>query len=132
MKIVYIMRGVPGSGKSTLARKLSMGSGIIHSTDDYFVVDGDYRFDPSKLREYHDCNFEEFCESLRYGVPVVICDNTNVHRWMFRRYLEAAWFYGYLDVVISMPHPEPEVAAARNVHTVPAEVIRQMIDQWEK
>jgi adenylate kinase family enzyme len=51
------MRGIPGSGKSTTAKKLAGETGKIHSTDNYFMVDGEYKFDPSKIREYHEANF---------------------------------------------------------------------------
>jgi pantothenate kinase-related protein Tda10 len=54
------MRGVPGSGKSYLAsllRESYMKKGYscsIYSTDNFFMKDGVYSFDPSKLGEYHD------------------------------------------------------------------------------
>lgn len=73
MKIAYVMRGVSGSGKSTLARVLARGVGAIHSTDDYFYVDGEYRFSREQLQENHDRNFEAFCRSLKEGIPIVIC-----------------------------------------------------------
>ena len=34
------MRGLPGSGKSTKAKKIAAETGIIYSTDDFFMVDG--------------------------------------------------------------------------------------------
>lgn len=131
MKIAYIMRGVQGSGKSTLARTLANGTGTIHSTDDFFYVDGEYRFNPERLRENHDRNFEAFCRSLNDGVPIVICDNTNTMRWHFERYAEAASQAGYLVAFVVMRHPNPEVAAQRNIHKVSAAVIQRTIDEWE-
>ncbi len=68
MKIVYILRGVPGSGKSTRAALFAGTSGIIHSTDSYFYKNGEYLYDPSKLGEYHDKNYEAFCISLSKGI----------------------------------------------------------------
>jgi len=131
MNVAYVMRGVPGSGKSTLAKRLVDGIGVIHSTDDYFYVDGEYRFDPEKLREHHDRNFSAFCASLSNKVPVVVCDNTNTKRWHFERYAEAAVRAGYLVAFVIMPHPSPEVAAQRTIHKVPASVIQRMIDEWD-
>ncbi|MCA9363772.1 ATP-binding protein [Candidatus Kaiserbacteria bacterium] len=90
------MRGVPGSGKSTIARRLAGENGVIHSTDDYFMVDGEYRFDPEKLREHHDANHKAFCESVIAGFEVVICDNTNTQPWHFKRYVESAEKAGYM------------------------------------
>lgn len=132
MKIAYIMRGVPGSGKSTLARSLIKGSyGVIHSTDDFFVLNGEYRFNQNKLREYHDRNYEAFYRSVNDGIPVVICDNTNAQRWHFERYVKAAYRAEYIVAFVVMPHPKAEVAAQRTIHKVPANVIQRMIDRWE-
>lgn len=131
MKYAYIMRGVPGSGKSTLAQKLAMGIGVIHSTDNYFYADGEYRFDPEKLREYHDKNFHAFCESLSNGCEIVICDNTNTQPWHFKRYAEVAAQAGYCVAFVVMPHPDPCVAASRTTHNVPANAIKRMIETWQ-
>lgn len=125
------MRGVPGSGKSTLAKVLAGNDGVIHSTDAFFQVDGEYRFDPNKLREYHELNFQAFCRSLEEEVPIVICDNTNTQRWHFERYVEAARLAGYVVATVVMPHPEPDVAASRNVHGLTPTTIRRIIDDWE-
>jgi predicted kinase len=141
------MRGIPGSGKSTVAERIAKGleqhsffsreKGIcsgkarIHSTDNYFMVDGEYRFDPTKLGEYHKTNFEAFKESVATGYPVVICDNTNTTKWEYERYQKAAEEAGYIVSIISMPHPEPEVAAERNSHGVPLEAIKRMLKRWE-
>ena len=131
MKKACIMRGIPGSGKSTMAKELAGSNGVIHCTDDYFMVDGVYRFDFKKIKEYQDKNFEAFCRSLADGIETVICDKTNVQLWQYRDYIKTAEVAGYDVRIISMPHPDPEVAAARNKHGVPLEVIKRMIDQWE-
>ncbi len=131
MNIAYIMRGIPGSGKSTIAKKLIHDGGVIHSTDDFFYVNGEYYFDVTKIREYHNRNFEAFCQSMREGVPVVVCDNTNIMRHYFERYVEAARNAGYIVVFVILPHPDPEVAAQRTLHRVPSELITRMIEVWE-
>lgn len=131
MRIVYIMRGVPGSGKSTHARELAGTKGAIHSTDTYFVVNGEYRFDPTKLSDNHRRNLEAFRESLRQGVSIVICDNTNVLHEHYEPYIAAAVEFGYLVEIRLMPHPKPKVAAERNVHGVEEQVIQRMLDRWE-
>jgi tRNA uridine 5-carbamoylmethylation protein Kti12 len=56
-KTLYIMRGVPGSGKSTLAKQLAEGDeSKIFSTDDYWMKDGTYQFDPKMLGNAHEWN----------------------------------------------------------------------------
>ena len=43
-KKLIIMRGLPGSGKSTKDKQLGEG-GTILSTDDFWYVDGEYKYD---------------------------------------------------------------------------------------
>lgn len=131
IKRVYILRGIPGSGKSSLAAHLAGEAGIVHSTDHYFYVDGKYCFDSSLLPRNHEKNFMAFCESLRKGVSVIVCDNTNIKRSHFTRYVVAAEAAGYQVDIVAIPHPDPEIAAARNKHGAPIERIRQMIADWE-
>ena len=132
MKVAYIMRGVPGSGKSTVARMLAGEKGVIHSTDNFFYdVDGEYHFDLEQLQGNHDHNFEAFCHSLSDGIPIVICDNTNVKRCHFERYVEAAKRAGYIVAFVVMTHPKVEVATQRTLHKVSPETIQKMIDEWE-
>jgi predicted ABC-type ATPase len=131
MKVVYIMRGVPGSGKSTRAMELAADGGIIHSTDSFFYNDGKYRFDKERLQEFHDKNFEAFCESIKNNIPIIVVDNTNTKHAHYARYVEAAKQAGYLVEIISLPHPTAEVAASRTLHNVSTQTIQQMIDEWE-
>ena len=131
IKIAYIMRGISGSGKTTLARILAGSWGNVHSADDYHMCDGRYVFDRSRLKEYHDRCFADFCESLRSEVPVVVCDNVNCLRGHFARYIEVAEEAGYLVAVVAIPHPPLEVAVRRNVHQVPWADISEMLAKWE-
>jgi adenylate kinase family enzyme len=47
------MRGVPGSGKSTKAKKLAGSNGVIYSTDDFFMKNGEYVYDVKFIGDYH-------------------------------------------------------------------------------
>lgn len=130
-KIAYIMRGVPGSGKSRIAKMLAGQDGVIHSTDRYFMVGGRYVYDPSKLSEYHARNRAAFEASLRAGVPVVICDNTNIRLVHMQPYVEMARAHSYEVRIVEVAHPLPAVAAARNSHGATIEVIERMLQYWE-
>jgi len=50
MKELFLLRGLPGSGKSTLAKSLG---GMRIEADQYFMYEGKYEFDASKLKEAH-------------------------------------------------------------------------------
>jgi tRNA uridine 5-carbamoylmethylation protein Kti12 len=160
MKVAFIMGGVPGSGKSTAARAIAQsntnGSGefwtqdgvvyygirdltdtkgdlilaAIHSTDEYFMKDGEYKFNPSKLGVYHNANYKAFRKSLLDEIPIVICDNTNTTRKEWGSYAREAEQQDYIVAHVTMPHPKPEVAAKRNSHGVPIDVIEKMISRW--
>ena len=50
---LILIRGVSGAGKSTVGILFENDRTVILSTDDMFMVDGEYVFDPSKLKKYH-------------------------------------------------------------------------------
>ncbi|CAI2382942.1 unnamed protein product [Moneuplotes crassus] len=129
----YIMRGVPGSGKSTVAHKLCGENGVIHSTDNYFVnEEGVYEFDPSKIKEYHGQNYKDFKKSIDDKVETVVVDNTNVQEFEYKKYVEYATENGYVVSYVTLPFPDPEVAAERNSHGVPLEAIQRMMKKWRR
>ena len=49
-KELILVRGIPGSGKSTFAKSLG---GTHFETDKFFMVDGEYKFDGTKIKEAH-------------------------------------------------------------------------------
>lgn len=101
IKKVVIMRSPSGGGKSTKAREIKkkyddLGlSTAIHSTDDLFIEQGVYKFDPSKIMENHNKNFDNFKNSLDKGVNVIIIDNTNIRDFEYTRYVNEAISKGY-------------------------------------
>jgi predicted kinase len=137
MRYAFIMRGIPGSGKSTVAHMIADSfknngdRASVHSTDDLCMVDGEYHFDPELAGARHAQNLENFKDSLERGIPCVIVDNTNVSQEQYTPYWKAAKDAGYRPIFVELPHPPPLVAANRNAHGVPIEVINKMILCWE-
>lgn len=138
MKTLTIMRGVPGSGKSTLARVLAEIPGIepapVFSTDDFFMVDGEYRFDPSKLGANHAANLRRTAEAMEAGVSHVIVDNTMTQGWEAREYVRAAAKHGYAVQFVESRTPwarDAAECARRNTHGVPLAAIEGMLARWE-
>ncbi len=82
-KILYIVRGIPGSGKSTFAKSLG---GTHFETDMFFMKDGEYKFDISKIKEAH-----KWCQDSVYTAMllnhtallnnVIVVSNTFTQEW---------------------------------------------------
>ncbi|MHA1469018.1 MAG: AAA family ATPase [Candidatus Asgardarchaeia archaeon] len=138
-KEFVIMRGLPGSGKSTLAKQLAGTNGQIFSADDFFMdTDGNYNFDPSKLGQAHEWNYNRIREAISAGASPVILDNTNVAQWELRKLkplIEHATLRGYKSRIEEPQTPwamDPEELAKRNTHGVPQEAIEGKLRKWVK
>ena len=143
-KICYIIRGLPGTGKSMLAETLRdtlhptwARAGAIFSTDDLFMVDGEYQFDPTKLGEYHAKNLEN-ASHFMYGhhtaeKAICVIDNTNTQHWEYASYVDAAKKNGFMVQVITVEWNIDHIPlyAKRNSHGVPEEAIYRMAERWE-
>lgn len=134
MKKVYIMRGPSGCGKSTAAQKLCDEDSYICSADTFFMVDGNYKFDPKRLHQAHETCKSDFTHLLKRGVKTVIVDNTNTQFWEAQFYIFTALAYDY-EVEIVEPTTEwafnVEELVKRNVHGVPKESIEKMVKRYE-
>ena len=156
-KTVIILRGIPGAGKSSYIRSMVKLAEVdseqvyVASADDYFMklepevsgVDGDrtrrvsrrvYRFDPTLLPRAHAECMKGFLEVLAQGRPVVVVDNTHIHRWEYQAYELAARISGYeVKIVEVMPLTVDElrVCARRNEHGVPVDVVARMAMEFE-
>ena len=130
-KNLYLLRGIPGAGKSTLAKQL----GDSHfETDGFFMVDGEYKFDPTKLRKAH-----EWCQSqvelamiqnhITYGLDSsdIVVSNTFTQAWEMDAYYELAKQYGYMVFTVIVENRHGGI----NQHRVPADKIQAMKDRFE-
>jgi tRNA uridine 5-carbamoylmethylation protein Kti12 len=129
-KLLIIMRGVPGSGKSSLSEKIKQKFGndnvAIFSTDQYFLDKfGKYNFDPSKLKDAHAWNFGRSVDAFRKNFPVVVIDNTNIQKWQYQKYVDAAQSFGYSIKTLTAD------GNFKNVHGVPDHAIERMKKSFE-
>ena len=131
-KKLYIVRGVPGSGKSTFALNLVGSDFLVCEADKYFMVDGEYKFDGSKLKEAH-----ESCRTMveTYMKDSLVNDqfyreiavsNTFTQEWEMQPYFDLAKQYGYMvfSIIVENRH------GGENQHGVPAEAIQRMKDRF--
>jgi len=132
IKFAFIMRGVPGSGKSTTAQYLAGDIGVVHAVDDYHTdKDDHFWWCDDCAEEYYQQNFEAFKRSCQKGLPIVVCDNINVSRDEYQKYVECAARHGYVTSTVVLKKPDPMKAAHRNEHNVTIEQIKDMYDRWE-
>lgn len=116
-----ILCGISGSGKSSFARE-NYPDAMVVSADNFFVrPDGTYAFDVARLSEAHATCLRRWIDFLRAGCDVV-CDNTNTTTEELAPYVATALAYG-ADVEVIVLDCPVDVAAARNVHGVPYNVV---------
>jgi predicted kinase len=122
-KHLILVRGIPGSGKSTFA-KLICNQHV--EADMFFELEGEYKFDPSKLKQAHEwCkNKAEGWMKIGYNVAV---SNTFSQEWEMQPYFELAKEYGYMVHVLIKENRHE----GKNVHNVPEEKLEQMKNRFE-
>ena len=133
-KILVLLHGVSGSGKSTLAKQLAEeNSGVIFSTDNHFMVDGEYRFNVSKLSENHKKTFNQVREAMENSQPYILLDNTNLNGFECIQYRELAHS---LEYEIKVVEPETEwktnvdELAIRNTHGLTKSKIKDQLNNF--
>jgi predicted kinase len=129
MKTVTILRGISGAGKSTYTRE-NFPNATVCSADNFFMQNGVYNWDASKLGRAHDWCLNTFNEALRRNDSSIVVDNTNTKLREFKRYRDEALMYGYEVNVVRLV-VDPAIAAARNLHGVPADKVQAMQDRFQ-
>ena len=118
-KKVIILQGISGAGKSTLARELERKYNVkALGSDDFFMKDGKYIFEPDRLQEAHTWNRDRVEEAMKRGDRVVIVDNTNTQAWEMKPYVKLAYTYGY-DTEIKEPNWSPNLKDEQGRWNVP-------------
>jgi len=132
MKNLYIVRGLPGSGKSTFAKSIAKPYQVFEA-DQYFMKNGKYKFDPTKLKEAHnDCKnrvtrrMRETLFNLIFFRNIVV-SNTFTQEWEMEFYFDIAKLYGYKVHTIIVENRHEGV----NVHGVPEDKLQVMEDRFQ-
>lgn len=103
-KQVFILRGVPGCGKSTLADTL-LQIGISSTNccaDDWFMQDGEYKFDFKKLGYTHLACQHKFETALLDEVETIVVSNTSTRATDVNWYRNKAMEAGYRVTVLTV------------------------------
>ena len=129
MKKLFLVRGIPGSGKSTFAKELD---GIHFETDNYFMVDGEYNFDSSKLKEAHQWCQNEVNNAmiLNHTAKIndrIVVSNTFTQEWEMEPYFEMTkeWGYTVFSIIVENRH------GGVNEHGVPEDKLEIMKNRFE-
>jgi predicted kinase len=117
MSSLTLIRGLPGSGKSTMAQSM----GITHfEADMFFMKDGQYQFDHTKIKEAHEWCQNQTKEALDRGEQVVV-SNTFVKKWEMQPYYDMCRDVSIITLTGNYG----------NIHGVPEEVVERMRSNWE-
>jgi predicted kinase len=137
-RVLFLLRGPSGLGKSTIASVIAAkyaSSAVICSADDYFMHNGTYRFDPSRLRDAHEyCQAKAQTAALS-GSCVIIVDNTNIKRWESSFYIKLARENEYVVVEIipkSAWGYDVDELVKHSRHGVPRETIQRTLGDFEQ
>ena len=124
MKELYLLRGLPGAGKSTLARSIG---GSHMEADKYFMDMGEYKFDPTKLKEAHAWCQNAVKMYMSSSIEKITVSNTFTQEWEMQPYYDLAEKYGYrvYSLVVENRH------GGVNEHGVPEEKLEQMKKRFE-
>ena len=124
MKELFLLRGLPGAGKSTLAKALG---GEQVEADQYFIVDGEYRFDPTKIKTAHEWCRNQVSDWMFLEFERIVVSNTFTQEWEMEPYFQMAKEKGYMvySLIVENRH------GGNNVHGVPPEKLQQMKSRFE-
>jgi predicted kinase len=129
MKEIYLLRGLPGAGKSTLAKSLG---GLHLEADMYFMKDGEYHFDVTRLRDAHawcqnEVNTAMILNHTTGENERIIVSNTFTQEWEMDAYYKMAnqWNYKVFSLIVENRH------GGVNEHGVPTDKLEIMKDRFE-
>lgn len=130
--VLYLVRGISGSGKSTYAKELC-GEFVVEA-DQYFVNEnGEYVFDPLKLKQAHDFCFKKAFDLFSVSEKVAVA-NTFTRLSEMKRYLDEAK-RRKINVEIVEPltswRYNVQECAKRNLHGLTEKMIEKQLSRWE-
>jgi predicted kinase len=130
MKELFLLRGLPGSGKSTIAKSLN---GVHIEADQYFMWDGEYRFDVSRLKDAHNYCKDQTqmwmmsTDNEQVNTDRIIVSNTFTQEWEMQPYFDLATEHGYRVYCLVVENRHNGI----NSHNVPYEKLEQMKNRFE-
>jgi predicted kinase len=133
MKELILLRGLPGSGKTSFASAIWNDYAVCEADKFFYDKEGNYNFDPSKLKEAHnwcknevETRMQDHQNNQQY-YPEIAVSNTFTQEWEMEDYFKLAEKYGYKVVSLILENRH----GSQNVHGVPDEKLQIMKDRFE-
>lgn len=131
-KVLVLVRGIPGSGKSTFANLIWNDYAICEADKFFYDKEGNYNFDPSKLKQAHEWCQNEVETKMKDNqnnpqyYPEIIVSNTFTQEWEMQAYFDLAKKYDYkiFSIIVENRHGNT------NVHNVPDDTLKKMRDRF--
>ena len=131
--VLFLVRGLPGSGKTSFASAIWNDYAVCEADKFFYDKEGNYNFDPSKLKEAHAwCKNEVESKMIEHQnnqqyYPEIAVSNTFTQEWEMEDYFKLADKYGYkvVSLIIENRH------GGQNVHGVPEDKLQIMKNRFQ-
>lgn len=131
--VLFLVRGLPGSGKTSFASAIWNDYAVCEADKFFYDKEGNYNFDPSKLKEAHnwcknevEIRMQDHQNNQQY-YPEIAVSNTFTQEWEMEDYFKLAGKYGYKVVSLILENRH----GSQSVHGVPEEKLQIMKDRFE-
>lgn len=131
--VLFLVRGLPGSGKTSFASAIWNDYAVCEADKFFYDKEGNYNFDPSKLKEAHTwCKNEVESKMIEHQnnqqyYPEIAVSNTFTQEWEMEDYFKLAEKYEYKVVSLILENRH----GSQNVHGVPDEKLQIMKDRFQ-
>jgi predicted kinase len=131
--VLFLVRGLPGSGKTSFASAIWNDYAVCEADKFFYDKEGNYNFDPSKLKEAHSwCKNEVESRMIEHQnnqqyYPEIAVSNTFTQEWEMEDYFKLAEKYEYKVVSLILENRH----GSQNVHGVPDEKLQIMKDRFQ-
>ena len=131
--VLFLVRGLPGSGKTSFASAIWNDYAVCEADKFFYDKEGNYNFDPSKLKEAHnwcknevETRMQDHQNNQQY-YPEIAVSNTFTQEWEMEDYFKLAEKYEYKVVSLILENRH----GSQNVHGVPDEKLQIMKDRFQ-
>lgn len=127
MNQLVLVRGLPGAGKTTFAKEFFDEYTAMVAADDFFMVNGEYCFDKSKLNDAHKWCLKQTEGFMIDNRGLIAVHNTFTTEHEMNPYFKLAEEYGYRVTTIIVENRH----GGKSVHDVPFDALLRMKQRFQ-